>query len=185
MGVGGLIMANHPMAPMGAEAPHREPARSSTRGTSRGFVAPEQHERFAIGEDEGPPGMDRFWAPTSIAGMPNSNYLHNLLRAGWEPAEAKDFPRISGIGEELPAKLVAKGLLSEVLPGDPIEKDGLMLMLRPMELSRRAHQQRERDAYNAVDAQMERLQQTYRPAGRGAGINRRRGQAPMMDTAEE
>lgn len=163
------------MAPMGVE---REPSRESSRAPSRGYLPPEPHEKYELYPDEHPDGMDLMWLPTKIAGMPNPQ-VAQYYRAGWQPAAAKDFPRISGFGTEFPQAMIDAGLLETVRPDAPVVIDDQMLVLRPKELSRRAHQNNKRAADDMVANQMARLKQAYRNAP-GGGVRRQHGALPTI-----
>lgn len=167
--------------PMGADAsdaPVREPSRQSARRAAR-YTVPEPHEKFEIPPHMIPKGMDPLWLPVTIAGAPNP-LVGDYYRAGWQPAAASDFPELSGYGTEYPESMVSRGLLKNVGAEEPIVKDGLMLVLRPKELSAAAREYEKSEANAQVDNQMRRLKQASR-AWRGTEIKRGR-YAPMPDT---
>ena len=169
--------AGRNMAPMGADVLERAPARESSRSSARMYQAPEAHEKYEVWPDEIPAGTDLMWLPTKIAGAPNPK-VSQYYRAGWMPAAAKDFPRISGHGVDFPQAMIDAGLLENVKPDAPIVIDDQMLVMRPKEISRRAERERVSDANQQVENQMRRLQQTSRNF-RGTEI--RRQHAPLPD----
>lgn len=160
----------------------REPTRQPMRSMERMFTAPEPHEKYEILPGEFPPNMDLLWLPTVVAGMENKRAVMDSFRAGWMPAAASDFPRISGYGHDMPAALLDAGLVDNVKADDAVVIDGQMLVMRPKELSRRAHEQREKQASSQVQTQMRRLRQVSR-AFRGTEV--RRNHAPMPDSGRE
>lgn len=167
--------------PPGADMLEREPARKSARRPERMYQAPEPHEKYELYDEEKPEGMDWMWLPTSVAGAPNSRVMAQCYRAGWQPAKAADFPRISGFGVEYPEEMIDAGLLENVKPNAPIVIDEQMLVLRPMELSKKYERAQKTAAAEQVDNQMRRLRQ----ASRGwRGTELKRGQhAPLPDSA--
>lgn len=156
----------------------REPTRTSERSSARGYQVPEPHEKYELFEEEIPAGMDAMWLPTRIAGMPNPQ-VSQYYRAHWQPAAAKDFPRVSGFGTEFPEAMIAAGLLENVKPDAPIVIDDQMLVLRPKEFSAKAMRQHRKATDDQVANQMARLKQAYRNAG-GVGIRRGHGALPNL-----
>lgn len=156
------------------------PGRKPERAPERMFTAPEPHEKYHLYPDEIPDDMDACWLPTRIAGQVNEK-IGNFYRAGWMPAKAKDFPRVSGFGVEYPEEMIEAGLLENAKPNSPIIIDDQMLVLRSKELSRRANRQRNRDAVDQVENQFRRLKQASRSF---RGTELKRGQhAPLPDSA--
>lgn len=107
-----------------------------------------RHMRFEIAESALKKGFDHFYVATTIAGQPNPK-LGEFWRAGWRPAAAKDFPKQSGLDLKVDARMVELGFMKQVLSDDPIIDGGLMLVLRPMQLSQRS---RKNDQYEADKA---------------------------------
>jgi hypothetical protein len=158
----------------------RQPSRQSARSSARIYTPPEPHEKFHLDADEIPSDMDAMWLPTRIAGAPNDK-VGQYFRAGWQPAAAKDFERISGYGVEYPQSMIDAGLLENIKPDAAIIVDDQMLVLRPKELSQRAKKQLDALAGDQVDNQMRRLRQASR-AFRGTEIKYRQ-HAPLPDSA--
>lgn len=134
----------------------REPARGSARQPERYYTPPEPHEKYHIDPRDIPADMKAQWVAVTIKGAKNGA-LTEYWRGGWRPAHAKDFPAQSGYGIDYPEELIAGGFAEQVKPDSPVEKDGLMLMLRPKRASELAEQRRERDARELVNTQMQRL----------------------------
>lgn len=152
----------------------------SERTDSRAFTPPEPDKIFDIPAEDIPGDMDAFWEPLSIVGSPNKQQLSELMRSGWEPARAEDFPRQSGYGHQLPGNLVSRGFLTEVQADDPIVQREMMLLIRPKALSQRARQKQNAEARHIVDNQMDRLRAQYTSHRGGM----RRSIAPQPDQAE-
>ena len=170
------------MAPMGIDderAPiGRESSRQSSRSPARAYLPPEPHEKYELLPEEFPSDMDLNWLPITIAGAPNDK-VGQHYRAGWQPARAEDFKRISGYGVEYPPSMIKAGLLQNVEADAPVIIDGQMLVMRPKELSLRAARQQANDADSQVANQMARLNQSYRNA-RGVGVRRNIGTMPSI-----
>jgi len=156
----------------------RESARVTARTQARAYRPPEPHEKYELLDDEFPPGMDLMWLPITIAGAPNEK-VGQYYRAGWEPARAESFARISGFGTEYPDSMIRAGYLKNIEADAPVVIDGQMLVLRPKELSRRAAREHANLADSQVANQMARLQQSYRNA-RGVGVRRNIGAMPAI-----
>ncbi len=157
--------------------------RVSARRPVRDYTPPEPHEKYELLPDEFPDGMDLMWLPTKIAGMPNDK-VAQYYRAGWQPARAEDFPRLSGFGTDYPQAMIDAGLLDIVRPDAPVITDDQMLVMRPKEMTRRAERARAAAANDQVANQMQRLSQAYRNA-RGVGVKRNYGALPTAPQADE
>lgn len=159
------------------EAAAREPARVSARVAARRYEQPEPHLRYQLDPEEIPAGMVAQWVATKVKGAPTGT-ASAFYRAGWEPAEAKDFPRLSGYGTDFPQNLIDRGLIQNVKPDDLVTNDdaSLVLMLCPKENVQKAAQKRKRDADDLVHTQFDRLQVESRRRV-GARTEVRRGYA--------
>lgn len=145
---------------MSAQIPDATPdsGRTDFRANA-GFVRlkpREEHERYQLDEKMKRPGFDYFWAAVTRFGQPNPRF-GEYLRAGWRPAEAKDFPDISGLQAQVDPRLIELGFMKEKKPSDPIEDRGLMLMMRPQPLSDQARREENVKADRQVDDQMAKL----------------------------
>jgi hypothetical protein len=166
-----------PMTRAGAAGPA---AGAAAPATARGaelalppaYLAPLPHEKYQIPEELRDPDMDYLWLPSSIFGEPNKRAIAQHFRMGWVPAQAKDFPHISGYGADYPAELVARGLVDNVRPDDILEVDGLMLVQRPLAVSQMARKQMAAEAADRVNNQFRRLQSQYRANFEGGGVKR-------------
>jgi hypothetical protein len=167
---GSLDMASIPdIAPV--PAPSESPTgRDESRSVERdpladwGYETPvPRHMRFEIGPEALKKGFDHFWAATTIAGQPNPK-LGEFWRAGWRPAAAKDFPKQSGLDLNVDQRMVELGFMKKVGPDDPIIDGGLMLVLRPMQLSTQSRKNDQYEADKALYDKTEALRQQSRRA---------------------
>src|SRR5690348_15974735 len=91
-------------------------------------------DRLQISRDEMPEGMDFQWVTDSVFGQPQPERRAGFETRGWTPVHQDDFDgRFDG-------KFMTNGAQGE------IKMDGLVLMARPLELSRRAKQRDRRAA---------------------------------------
>ncbi len=167
--------------PLYADAERRE-ERSDGREEFVRARPREAHERFNLDPRQKIPGMDYFWAAAKINGQPNPRFIETL-RAGWQPVKAADHPELSGLDVRIDPRLIELGLVPEKRPGDPIEDRGLMLMMRPKQLSVASRAEDERRATGQFSDHMNRLNQSSR---RGIGdktqmSRRRTSGAPPSD----
>jgi hypothetical protein len=141
---------------MGAvEAPERPSMRPNMRPTfSRDEAARRANEirghlgdmeqnvdKFYIDPKTWPEGWTVEWKTKSIFGQENPAYMTNLHRTGWEP--------------------VPTGLYPDMMPGNGnhpvIERDGMLLMMRPAEITeevRSIERGRARDQVRAKEEQL-------------------------------
>ena len=78
-------------------------------------------DRFRVSTDEIPPGWSYEWKRKSVYGKEDPSYEVELARGGWEPVPASRHP-----------SMMPKGKY------ETIERDGMVLMERPKELSEEA-----------------------------------------------
>lgn len=172
---GGLDMSSVPeiasTSPTG-----RDEARSVERDpiADWGYERPiERHLRFEMEQSAQKAGFDYFWAATKIAGQPNPK-MGEYWRAGWRPARAADYPRLSGLDLNVDPRMVELGFMKKVKDDDPIIDGDLMLCLRPMQLS---NQSRKNDQYEADKALYDKTealrQQSLRAIGEKTQMSRR------------
>lgn len=169
------------LAPMGVGegSPHdydpastgRQSSRVSERQSARPYTPPEPHLKYEIPEDRRDPSKDYLWLPTHIVGAPNPR-ISEYYRAGWIPSTAEQFPEISGYGTEYPQKLVDLGLLTPIQASDPLIKDNMMLVERPISKSAEARRREREEARDRVDTQMRALHAQYRTNFSDGGIKR-------------
>ncbi len=103
-------------------------------------------DKYYIDPDIIPDGWDYQWRRKEVYGKEDPSYMVNLKRMGWEEVPAARHP--------------------EMMPGGyrgAIERDGLVLMERPMEITHRARASELREAQRLVRAKEEQL--GHAPAG--------------------
>jgi hypothetical protein len=104
-------------------------------------------DEFYIDSSDIPPGWDYQWKRVSLLGKEDPAYQVQLARGGWWPVPTKRHPHFMPLDTDSPT----------------ITRKGMMLMERPMELTREA-QRIERDrARNQVRIKEQQLAQA--PAG--------------------
>lgn len=170
---GGLGMESIPEIASTAPAPAASPdttGRDEIRSVERdpladwGYEKPiERHLRFEMEENAKKAGFDYFWAAKTIAGQPNPK-MGEYWRAAWRPARAKDYPRQSGLDLQVDERMVELGFMKKVQPDDPIEDGGLVLCLRPKQLSEMSRKNDRYEADKALYDKTEALRQQSRRA---------------------
>lgn len=78
-------------------------------------------DKFYFDETIVPPGWSYEWKTKFVLGQENRPYYLNLLREGWEPVPAKRHPEMMPQGDY-----------------NTIEREGMILMERPLELTEEA-----------------------------------------------
>lgn len=126
--------------------PMREPAKSPQRWNMRAApnwenIDANQHDtpdRFHIPAGMIPEGMSAQWVTSTVYGQDFSNHRTKFERKGWTPVHQEDFDsRFDGM-------FMPKGKSGE------ITLDGLVLMMRPKELTDRAKYKEQMAAREAV-----------------------------------
>lgn len=85
-------------------------------------------DRLRISKDLIPPGMDLQWVTDSVYGQPMPQHRAEFEKRGWTPVHQEDFDgQFNGMW------------MTKDDPGE-IKVDGLTLMARPLEISRKAKQ---------------------------------------------
>jgi hypothetical protein len=103
----------------------------------------DEADRFKINQDEIPPGWSYEWKRKTVYGKEDPAYEVELARGGWEPVPASRHP-----------SMMPKGHY------ETIERDGMILMERPKELTEDAH---------AADLRKARLQVRSKEAQLNSG----------------
>ena len=98
----------------------------------------QMYDEFYIDPRIIPEGWDYNWKREFVAGQPEDDHLIEMRMAGWEAVDAKRHPEMMPIGYS-----------------GPIRKKGMLLMERPMEITRMA-QEREVSTAKEVVAAKER-----------------------------
>lgn len=122
-------------ASLRSEETHPEPR---TRRRKGGTL----QDKYAIPDGLIPDGQSWEWKSESVLGMGNLQYDVMLREQGWLPVDGALYPELVGTGH--------KG---------PVRRDGLILMERPIELTREAMEEDRMAARAAVAAKEEQLGQ--------------------------
>lgn len=95
-------------------------------------------DRLRIEQSETPDGMDLQWVTDSVYGQSMSQHRSTFERKGWTPVHPSDFDgRFDG-------KFTPRGAEGEIIV------DGLVLMARPMEITKKARLAERRQAIEQV-----------------------------------
>jgi hypothetical protein len=160
-----IVKAESPQTPSGAAveavlSPVAEPARPSVRPALRedprlaaARRAAEIRGHFQGNMDDGtdrfaapmpPEGWTYEWKRKSVMGMEDHSHMTNLKRAGWE---------------EVPVDLDAdhRSMMPHNWSGNTIERDGLVLMMRPSVITEEMRQIELRRARGQVQAKEQQL----------------------------
>lgn len=98
-------------------------------------------DRFAVDQNIIPDGWSYEWKRKTLLGKEDPAYQVELARAGWEPVPADRHPETMPMGGNF----------------NTIERDGMILMERPKELTDEARQVEYRRARNQVRAKEQQL----------------------------
>jgi hypothetical protein len=100
--------------------------------------AEDEDNRLGIAKADFPDGFDLQWVTSEVYGQPQPNHRQRFERRGWEPVHQEDFDsRFDG-------RFMPAGQQGE------IKVEGMVLMARPMEWSRKARQEEELRARQAI-----------------------------------
>ncbi len=121
-----------PMRPAMRPEDPRERARRRAAEIRAGGVMEEGTDRFAVDRRQIPDGFDYEWKRKTTFGQEDPAYAVNLARTGWEPVPSSRHPEMMPRGWS-----------------GAIERDGMVLMERPKEIS---DEYRDRDRRAARDA---------------------------------
>jgi len=102
--------------------PEREAAHTAPRARTRQRRSEINNDPYAVPLDEIPEGSSYEWKRLSNIGEENPFYIAEMRRQGWEPVDPKRHPNWVPPGYNLPT----------------IVKGGLILMERPIELTKEA-----------------------------------------------
>lgn len=95
-------------------------------------------DRLHIPKSDIPEGADLMWVVDSVLGQPQPQHRGQFERKGWTPVHQKDF------GGLYDGRFMSKGV-----PGE-INVDGLVLMVRPIELTMKSREREKRQAREQV-----------------------------------
>lgn len=105
------------------------------------------------------PNWDLYWARVSTHGKGDNANINALHDNGWRPASPKDYVRV----------------MPDMRGKDVIERDGLMLMERPMELSRQSLAEDYGEAVDLRNISAETFGSRKLPTGFDKGRKSRKG----------
>jgi len=114
---------------------------------------------FEIPERARDPKWDLMWARTAAHGKPDPANLNELYENGWRPASPKNYPSV----------------MPDMKGRETIERDGLMLMERPMQLSQIALAEARQEALDLREIQTEAFGNRKLPKGFDKGGRSRDG----------
>lgn len=130
-----------------------------SRTSAHGYI-----NEFDVPEHMKDPNWDLMWARTAAHGKPDPANMNALYDNGWRPASHKNYPKI------MPD-----------LKSETIERDGLMLMERPMELSMQSLAEAREDALELREAQADQFGKRKLPRGFDRGYKARNRDGSTMD----
>jgi hypothetical protein len=119
--------------------------RTAQRGEQRLTRHPRSENRFHIDPAMIPDGSSYEWKRLSVFDKEDRQHQVHLARNHWVPVPAGRHPELSGEAPDSKKSIVI---------------DGLILMERPSYLTDEAHEEDQRNAFDQVGTQMQRLQQT-------------------------
>jgi hypothetical protein len=120
--------------------PGAAPARERIR--TRQHQGGQLNDQFAINPAMIPPGISLEWKTETVFGKDNYQYFQYMREQGWEPALAKDFPGFMPDNTD---------------PQSPVRRSGMILMERPIELTREAMRDDRMAALGAVAAKEDQV----------------------------
>ncbi len=132
----------------------------SIRGKTRKRKGGQVADQFHIEASDIPEGTSYEWKTVSVFGKENPSYNAMLRDQGWDPVSASRHRNMVAEGYE-----------------GPIIRDGLMLMERPIELTREAQEEDRASAREAIEAKKMQMGET--PDGH------HQRQAPKIQTSYE
>ena len=130
---------------------HDDDAPRNRRGeiVSRVGVREGFFNEFDVPESDRNPKFDTYWARQSCLGKPDHANMNSIGRGGWEPAEPKNYPNV------MPDQRGKRTL----------ERDGFILMERPVQLSNRAFDEQRYEALSLRETQAESFGTRKLPKG--------------------
>jgi hypothetical protein len=124
------------------------------RVSGNGYV-----NEFDIPESVRQPGWDLYWARASVHGKPDQSNLNALYDNGWEPASPKNYASV----------------MPDMRGKPTIERDGMILMERPMKLTHQALAEGLDDALELRETSAETFGSRKLPDGFDKGRKSRKG----------
>lgn len=115
----------------------------SIRGKTRKRKGGQLADKFHVDANIIPHGMSYEWKRYTVKGMEDPSYNAMLRDQGWDPVTSERHPNMVAEGYE-----------------GPIIRDGLMLMERPIELTREAEEEDRAAARSAINAKKQQMGET-------------------------
>lgn len=151
------IAAGASAEPRVARAPLREPIREEDpreRARKRAAELTDAIDSMEDGDNQFdidrsiiPPGWDYEWKRMTVYGQRDAAYEVSLARGGWEPVPLSRHPSEMPVG----------------WAGNTIERDGMQLMERPLEITERVRERARKNASEQLRSKQEQL--TAAPKG--------------------
>lgn len=132
-----------------------------SRISAHGFV-----NEFDIPDAVRDPSWDLYWARSTCHGKPDQANINALYDNGWRPASPKNYPRI----------------LPDQIGKESIERDGLILMERPMALTQQSLAENYQDALDLRVMQAEAFGSRKLPRAFAQGTRSRDGKFDARKT---
>ncbi len=145
-------IAPEPVAPPRPElraAPREEDSRARAKRRAQelrehGGALEDGEDKFFVDKADQPDGWEYEWKMRTVLGKEDPAYQVRLARSGWEPVPASRHPHYMPVGWQ----------------GQTIERDGMILMERPKEISDEARARDRRAAALQMRSKEEQLNHT-------------------------
>lgn len=128
-------------AQMREDDPRARAERRTKEILSHGELPGEGPDEFFIDREAIPPGWDYEWKTYTVGNKEDPAYQVQLARGGWEPVPADRHPEFMPRGTKSPI----------------IERRGMILMERPMEITKRVKMRDSKEARDLVRRKQEQL----------------------------
>ncbi len=125
-----------------AEAAPKSVTRADQRQPTRRRKSRNTQDKYHVDQERIPPGMSYEWKRVTYAGKEDREHQIDTDENGFTPVPADRHPELAGRNAKA---------------GERIERGGLMLMERPMELRQEALEEDAEQAHLQVNTQMRRL----------------------------
>lgn len=133
-----------PRPSMREDDPRARAAKRAAELRDHGSLNEDSTDKYAIPTGYVPDGWDYEWKRKTVLGAEDPSYQVNLARTGWDPVPADRHPDFMPTGWK----------------GGVIERDGLVLMERPKEISDEARRRDQRNARLQVQQKEAQLNST-------------------------
>ena len=130
-----------PRPPLREEDPRARAAALTAKLREHGRDEDEGVDKFYVDPNDVPPGWEYQWKTRTVYGKEDPAYQVSLARNGWAPVPASRHPDYMPMGYK----------------GNTIERDGMMLMELPKELTDEARANNDRKARGEIRSLEEKL----------------------------